>query len=99
MQIKEGVKINGLKPEMLLGVIIIQSIFQQWKKEFVLTSVTDGTHKEGSKHYEGQAVDIRIWDFTSEELESFAKDLRDALGDDFDIVIEKDHIHAEYDTK
>jgi len=53
----------------------------------------DDAHKEDSLHYQGLAEDIRIWDV----LEAFKKRLEEALGLEFEVILEKDHIHIEYD--
>jgi len=54
---------------------------------------------EGSKHYEGMAVDLRTFFFTREEVENVATDLHAELGEDYDVVVEPTHIHVEYDPK
>ena len=76
------------------------------KPEPTITSTTGDTHKKGSKHYEGEACDIRANDITDEEEKKIAKDIEKALGSDYDVVPEffpdtpsKDHIHVEYDPK
>lgn len=98
-EIKKGVKINGVKPEMVLGIIIIQSVFDKHGKTLVITEVTGGKHGYGSLHYSGNAVDIRTRDFTLEETNIIANDLREALRENFDVVVENTHIHAEYQPK
>lgn len=70
-----------------------------------VTSATDGTHGTSSFHYDGNAVDVRTWDpaaapgtqLPSAEREELAARLRDALGPDYDVAAEPDHIHIEYD--
>jgi hypothetical protein len=68
-------------------------------KEMIVTAVFDGMHMDGSKHYSGDAFDVRKWNYTMEQLSSFISNLRDNLGTDYDIVIESTHIHIEYDPK
>lgn len=68
--------------------------------DMTITSGTDGKHMEGSKHYTGDALDIRSSVFPDYDARSlFLIELRNRLGKDYDIVIEKDHIHIEYDPK
>lgn len=62
-------------------------------------------HSPGSLHYYGYAVDLRTWSSKSEQLPHetkviLANYLRNALkpySDYYDVIIEKTHIHAEYD--
>lgn len=63
----------------------------------VVTSVLDGRHKAGSKHYEGNAFDLRTWIYTEMEVSLFVGELQRALGVDYDVINEVDHIHVEFD--
>lgn len=109
MQLKQGVKIEGIKPECLVGLIIVDRYFSEQKTDFVVTSVKDGKHGENSLHYGGYAFDVRIRhldgipaSFSSEDklmAMTYAKDLRERMGGLFDVVVESDHIHIEYDPK
>ena len=96
----KDVNIIGLNKE-------IRSVFDKIEKvcklyngadyEVTVTSGRDGIHKEDSKHYTGDAVDIRNRDMRLPVYT--ARKLGDELGNDFDVVYEKDHIHIEYDPK
>lgn len=68
-------------------------------KEIVVTSLLDGGHGEGSEHYDGNAGDIRRWLYKGRTLLLFVGNLRENLGDDYDVVLENTHIHIEYDPK
>ena len=69
-------------------------------KDCVVTSGRDGKHGKNSKHYTDEALDFRIWNLGGEENIMLVVDaLKDLLGDDYDVVLEPDHIHAEYDPK
>ena len=68
--------------------------------EFVITSARDGIHSAGSLHYYGLAVDIRAseaWGYKYDEILALVDQLEDHLGDEYDVVLESDHIHVEYD--
>lgn len=70
------------------------------KTELVVTSTLEGKHMEGSLHYQGLAVDIRIKDV--EKPEEWAVAIKTALNSqdhEFDVLLETDHIHIEYDPK
>ena len=97
--IKQGVKVNGMKSEILLAFIIAQDIYRQYNRDCVITSATDGKHGRGSLHYAGLAIDLRTRNLDSDEKLLISKDLKDALGKEYDVVSESDHIHIEYQPK
>ena len=61
----------------------------------VITSTYEGSHSEGSLHYANLAVDIRK---NKAKVLSY-KEIKQALGKDYDVILEGDHIHIEYDPK
>ena len=99
MRLKAGVRVAGIKPELLIGLRVAESVYKGVANaELVVTSISDGTHKPGSKHYVGLAADLR----TSNVLplvQDIVFALKAQLDADFDIVLESDHIHLEYDPK
>lgn len=102
--IKTGAKINGVQPEILLALIIIQPIFMKENCNLVLTEVTGGKHKHESKHYIGQAVDIRSKNINPISKEIILDNCKIALGENFDFILEgkgteNEHYHLEYDPK
>ena len=99
MQLKTGVKLVGIKPELVLGLYIADSVYRTYQTEMVITSVVDGVHKRKSQHYAGYAADLRIWGFNRDLLQEVAIEIQKALGEDYDVVVEVDHLHLEYDPK
>jgi hypothetical protein len=107
MRIKAGVKIKGLQPEIILGLIMAEAVYKNHGFEAIVTSAKDGRHGPGSLHYKGQAIDLRTRHLPFGLDETIARDLRERLGDDFDVLAEKDdpqtgkvmHIHLEFDPK
>ena len=96
MLIKAGVDISRLRPEIRKKLNMIASIvYESEAMELVITSTYEGSHSEGSLHYANLAVDIRRNAFGNE----VRGDLRNQLGSDYDVVLEADHIHIEYDPK
>jgi hypothetical protein len=89
-------KIQGISPEIVLGLILVKSEFEKYGADLVITSCTDGRHGKGSLHYCGKAVDIRLPKTHAAEI---CVGMRVLLGPDFDVVLEKDHIHMEFDPK
>jgi len=99
LKLKKGVNPSQIKPELNLAVTVALSIWsRQSEPVLIITSITDSQHGNASLHYIGYAIDIRI-----RELHSNPKDLSDALRDslvsDYDVILEKDHIHLEYQPK
>ena len=60
MKLKHSVKLNGIKPEIIIAMIIADGVYQAYDSELVITSVCDGKHGKGSLHYPGLAFDCRI---------------------------------------
>lgn len=99
MKIKPGVNVLGLAPEILLAVIAAEGIWRDYHGEAVITSGVDGTHGRGSRHYSGMAVDLRTHNISEGNRTYAAERLREALGAQYDVVLEADHVHVEFDPK
>jgi len=65
----------------------------------VITCGIEGLHSENSKHPKGDAVDIRIWHYTKKQTKQLVETIKKEIDKNYDIVLEKDHIHLEYDPK
>jgi len=96
MLIKAGVDISRLRPEIRKKLNeIARRVWSIEKEELIITSTYEGSHSEGSLHYADLAVDIR-----RNKCGHLVRDeLRNKLGMDYDVVLEADHIHIEYDPK
>lgn len=97
MKLKDGVRINSLKVETLLAMVIGKAIYAKYGDDFVITSVIDGEHMEGSLHYVGHAFDLRLPANSTTPV--IIEELTTSLGGDFDVVLEETHIHIEYQPK
>lgn len=90
--------IKGLVPQLAVALITINEIYQDHGiRDVVITSGDDRHHSKGSKHYDGAAIDLRVWGLTHPEC--VADEIQAALGMDFDVVFEDDHIHLEWHPK
>lgn len=79
---------------------IASAIYASLGVPFLVTSGTDGKHSAGSLHYSGNAMDLRRWDLDAKGVTAQAVSmLKSQLGSEFDVVLESDHIHVEYDPK
>lgn len=99
IEIKEGVKVNGLRTEILLAIVLADRVYSDYGISCVLTEVTGGKHGRASLHYVGLAVDLRTRDMPSGIAEEIVQELKKALGSQYDVVLEKDHIHIEFQPK
>lgn len=97
----------SLKPGVVWGHMTLPGIMalyftgyaydQHGEQLLVVTSLTDGEHITNSKHYTGEALDVRLPE--KADPEDVGLTLQHFLGPDFDVVIEPDHIHVEFDPK
>lgn len=65
--------------------------------EVTITSGRDGKHMQGSKHYLGLAIDIRTRDMKNQER--VLNSVKKILGSLYDVILESDHMHIEFDPK
>lgn len=99
IQIKKGVRIRAMQPPVVLAISIAAGVYEYFSQEsMTVTSLCEGHHKRGSAHYSGRAFDLRIWGLEN-DIENIVKSLKHDLGDEFDVILESDHIHVEYDPK
>ena len=96
MIIKKGVKANGIKPEILLAIMIADPIWKGKGQELVITSITDGTHSKESRHYIGLAVDFRTRYFTEPQKKDAFEQLKENLGPEYIVVWHSTHIHVQF---
>lgn len=95
--IKHGVDLRGLSPQMAIAYTIATKCYGQY--DCVITSANDSKHGPNSLHYKGQALDLRTRHMNGQGLQAVFHKLKEALGEQFDTVLEADHIHVEYDPK
>ena len=100
MRLKDSsVSLDGAKAPILHAMAVAEPIMEKWGA-FTVTSVRDGKHSARSLHYVGLAMDVRIWALKEDADKTQAiTELKAALGPDYDVVLEADHIHVEFDPK
>ena len=81
-----------------------EKLWKAYGEECVITSGDEivneqrrFVHSTGSLHYYGLALDFRTRYFKPGVIMKLARALRIEIGNDYDVVIEKTHIHVEYD--
>ena len=96
MLLKAGVDISRLRPEIRKKLTVLCYVLKKYgDMELVITSTYEGNHSPGSLHYANLAIDIR----RPKGYALIRDQIKEHLGDDYDVVAEKDHIHIEYDPK
>lgn len=89
---------NGVTPRNLVILAAIANCAWDLPYDITITSGTDGKHMEGSKHYTGDALDVRIFSFPSaRDKNLFFERVALRLGKDYEVIMEGDHCHIEYD--
>lgn len=102
MKFKAGVE--SANP-LIIALIHAENIYSKYGYECVVTSLNDGKHMQGSKHYEDMAVDFRTKNISEpSHKELIKKEITEALGKNYDIIFEdrggvNEHLHIEYDPK
>ena len=80
----------------------------QHKTDLTVCSLNDGDHSLTSLHWDGRAADLRIRnpivDDASDTLPDgealeVTEQIEDRLGRHFDVILEDDHIHVEYQPR
>lgn len=105
LSLKHGVQYNNNKakaePVVNLIIQVVNSVFDKAGYDCIVTSIVDGRHSANSLHYrdgKGRAVDFRTRHLPDQETkEAITRAISDALGPEFDVVLESDHVHVEYD--
>lgn len=95
----DSVNTLGLHYKMRPVFIYADEIWKDLGETCVCTSAIDGKHSKYSLHYFGCAVDFRTRYFTEMQKLTAERYLKEKLGKDYDVVLEKDHMHVEYDPK
>ena len=96
MRLKPGVRIHGVNATVVLALVVASDIYDAIGDDMIITSLIDGRHMHGSLHYVGAAVDLRM---PTHFVEEIVDELKERLGDQYDVVLESDHIHIEFQPK
>ena len=103
--IKDGVVFKALRAEIYIILPALEAIFDKVNRQCVITSAADGNHKPDSFHYKNLALDLRSRDLPNEQVKlDVLLSLRDALGENYDVILESlgkpgEHYHLEFDPK
>ena len=101
---KPGVKLQGITPQWMYQYIVVGRAFDFVGHDCILTSACDGEHGRKSAHNTGRAADYRTRHLSAGEKSVLLETVRQALGDEFDVLLEavstpNEHLHVEFDPK
>lgn len=107
MLLKNGVVPIGVQPPIWYALGVFEELYANHGATLIVTSLVEGFHPKvglnvplSSIHSRGLAADIRLRDLSSTTLQSIVHDATNRLYKlGFDVVIEVDHIHVEWDPK
>lgn len=103
MKIINGVRLLGLKPETLAGLMVTESVYNNFGLTMTVVSVSDGEHDGGefatSSHYAGMGFDVKNPEWQPESFPtpeavsqadtSFLSELETSLGEEFHVIAHK----------
>jgi len=103
MKVKPTVKLDGCCFEIGYAASVVEETINKvatGRVACVLTSAHDSTHHDDSLHYVGRAIDVRTREMSNSQQQEVLNVCKLKLGPlGFDVVLEKDHLHIEYDPK
>jgi len=100
------VNLSSVRPAPFFAMGVFQALFIQIAaKSLTVASANDGNHMENSKHFVGEAFDVRTRNVPEGQVTAIlieARKILEPLG--YDVVDETmkpgaPHIHCEYDPK
>ena len=100
MRIKRGVLLDQTSPPILYALGVAEAVYHCHGHKMVVTSLLDGTHGEHSLHYSGRAADLRTRNMPISAIVIIRRALVSLLNPlGYDVVLESDHLHLEFDPK
>jgi len=94
--IKDGVRLVGLQPQMVLAFVICEPILKEYGQSIVITSGSDGRHSNGSRHYCGYGMDLRTRDMADDSKQKATDTIKLALGGEYYVQLESNHLHISW---
>ena len=108
IQLKEGVKVTHLTPQLLLAIHVVDGAYESVGiHQCFITSLDDGKHGPTTLHGTGQAADFRLHNVPQMKrpalVERIKVSLRDQEGE-YEVYWEgvgtdSEHLHVEYQPK
>lgn len=101
LKVKAGVRPRSF---VLIAAVVNAALELGIAHDVTITSGTDGRHMAGSKHYSGEAIDVRSQNFPSLAAKrAFLRAVQQRLGPGYDCLLERvgtphEHFHLERDV-
>ena len=101
MRFKVGVNAEGVQREIWYALGFLDALSHMLGGgEVTVTSLRDGQHNPGSLHPDGRAADFRTREESPHVWSAIYGTLWEWLAPmGFDVVMEADHLHMEWDPK
>ena len=97
MRANDDVALKSLKFEMFSLLHAIDFIYQvDTGHDAYIIAATNGLHEQGSKHYQGLAVDFDTSGLSDDVIDRVARHILICLPYLVIVRVEDDHIHVEY---
>ena len=105
LHFKSGVRVGrGPSPQLLMALMVAVEVYAEGGADCIVTSLGDGTHNEKSRHYTGDAVDLRVKHVSSDKADEIYDELFHRLlplGPEYLVLREyrgepQDHIHLSW---
>ena len=64
-------------------------------RDATVTYTTNDGHLQNSRHYIGEAIDLRTWGMTPQQVRQYRNSLQRNLGPDYRVIEEGNHIHVQ----
>lgn len=93
----------GENVAMALMLQVVDQVYQEVlggdSSETCITSGIDGKHMQNSLHYVGRALDFRTRHLRDDQPRRVAELISKRLGPSFDVILEADHLHVEWQAR
>ena len=105
IRLKKGVRYTGIQPELVLTMMLVETIFDDHGYTMTVTSIVDGIHSPTSLHYAGAAFDVRTNDIPDGyEKDSLIANVIGVMNPDVDVLFEhqgkpNEHLHIEFQPR
>lgn len=100
IQLKSNIDVRGVQSELLVGLLVAEGVYAEYDVDLIITEITGGHHSKHSVHAFGFAADLRTWNLPAgTDLQEVTDKIQERLNDQYDVVLETDHIHIEFDPR
>lgn len=99
ISLKEGMLIKEINPWTMEVLQCLLNVGMAWNYNPTITEGCGAVHMKTSYHYKNLAFDIRTNDLPEAKRVAYHDAIKEELGEEFDIILEGDHIHIEPSPK